>query len=599
MALSAQAFPSSSPSRETLRRVALGEEPADLVITNGRLVSVLTREVLSDWQIAIKGDRIAAIGDCRHTIGAATICLDAEGAYLTPGLIDGHMHVESTMLTVRELARAILPHGTTAIVMDPHEMANVFGLAGVRLMHEEGLALPLRVFTTVPSCVPAAPGLEDAGASIGPEDVREALGWPQVLGLSEVMDFLGVLRGDPRMMGEIAETFRQGKVVTGHVPLADPKQVGAYLVSGPDSDHESTSRQEALLKARLGLTVMIREGSAWQDVRECIRILTEDGVDPRQVVLVTDDVDARTLREVGHLNHVVRRAIEEGVDPLLAVQLATVQPARYFGLHDLGQLTPGARADILLVPDLRRMEPSRVLVGGRVVAEGGEVVAELPAYPYPDWARRSVRLPAELGREELLPRSARSGQTEVRVIRAIDRSALTQAVIASLPVREGIILADPEQDIVHMASIARHGRSAVGLGFVQGLGLRSGAVASTVAHDSHNILVAGVEATDMLFAIRFLAERQGGLVVVEGQQVLAFVPLPIAGLMSEAGLPEVVAQVAELDAAWRRLGSRLHAPFMTFSLLALPVIPELRLTDRGLVDVLSGRLVPLEVEADG
>ncbi len=365
----------------TLAKVAIGEAFADVVIKNGTLVNVYSGELLEHMDVAVAAGRIAYVGNADHTIGAQTVVIDATGKYMSPGLLDGHMHVESTMLSVTEFAKAALAKGTTGIFMDPHEIANVFGTEGVRLMHEEGQQLPLKVFTTFPSCVPATTDLEDAGASLEVTDIKEGLQWDNVVGLGEVMNFPGVVYGDPKMCGEIEETIKCGKTVTGHFPSDDDRMLQAYIASGVTSDHETVTREQGLHKVRMGMHLMIREGSAWHDVKEVIKVVTEDKVNTDNISLVTDDVNPQTLVEKGHLNHVVRRAIEEGVDPVTAIQMVTINVARYFKLEqDLGSITPGKCADILLLDDLQKVEPSTVITDGQVIFDNGKLTVDFPDF---------------------------------------------------------------------------------------------------------------------------------------------------------------------------------------------------------------------------
>ncbi|WP_397386553.1 adenine deaminase [Paenibacillus roseipurpureus] len=582
----------------TLAKVALGELPADLVITNGTLVNVHSGELIPHMDVAISSGRIAYIGQAQHTIGEQTKVIDAAGKYMTPGLLDGHMHVESTMLSVTEFAKAGLAKGTTAIFMDPHEIANVFGAEGVRLMHEEGQGLPLKVFTTFPSCVPATSDLEDAGASLEVADIEAGLQWDNVSGLGEVMNFPGVVFGDPKMCGEIAATIASGKAVTGHFPSEDDRMLQAYLASGVTSDHETVTREQGLHKVRMGMHLMIREGSAWHDVKEVIKIVTEDKVKTANISLVTDDVSPQTLVEKGHLNHVVRRAIEEGVDPVTAIEMATINVARYFRLEqDLGSIAPGKCADIVLIDDLQKMEPSTVITDGTVIYEAGQLTVEFPTFVYPEHIRNSMHVKRALTPEDFRLASRSTVETTtVNVISIIENSARTAKMTAALPIRTGIIQPDIAQDIVRLACIDRHhGSGDISLAFAHGFQVKSGAVASTVAHDSHNLLVMGINEDDMAFAANELIRLGGGTIVVENGVVLAQVPLTIAGLMSEKTLPEVVAEVAQLDQAWKHIGCNINAPFMTFSLIALPVIPEIRISNRGLVDVTQFKLVDVEL----
>lgn len=582
----------------TLAKVALGEAFADVVIKNGTLVNVYSGELIEHMDVAVAAGRIAYVGNADHTIGAQTVVIDATGKYMSPGLLDGHMHVESTMLSVTEFAKAALAKGTTGIFMDPHEIANVFGTEGVRLMHEEGQELPLKVFTTFPSCVPATNGLEDAGASLEVTDIKEGLQWDNVVGLGEVMNFPGVVYGDPKMCGEIEETIKSGKTVTGHFPSDDDRMLQAYMASGVTSDHETVTREQGLHKVRMGMHLMIREGSAWHDVKEVIKVVTEDKVNTANISLVTDDVNPQTLVEKGHLNHVVRRAIEEGVDPVTAIQMVTINVARYFKMEqDLGSITPGKYADILLLDDLQKVEPFTVITDGQVVYDNGKLTVDFPDFVYPEHICNSMNVKRELKVEDFkLVSRSNQDKTQVNVIRIIENSARTEKMTAMLCVEKGIIQPDTQQDIIRLACIERHrGTGQISLGFTHGFQLKAGAVASTVAHDSHNLIVMGINEQDMALAANELVKMGGGMIVVENGIVLAQVPMTIAGLMSDKSLLEVVKEVAELEKAWKQIGCPLNAPFMTFSLIALPVIPEIRISNRGLVDVTQFKLIEVEI----
>jgi adenine deaminase len=570
-----------------LTDICMGRAPADLVVRGGRLVNVHTREVLDGVDVAIAHGRVAMFGDVSHTVGPDTETIDAEGAYLAPGLIDTHLHVESVMVTVTRFAEAVLPRGTTAAFIDNHEMANVFGLEGMRWMLEEGRPLPLKVFLAVPSCVPALPGMEDAGAELGVDEIREALGWEGVAGLGEMMNMPGVIEGDEGVHAEIAATLERGKPVTGHWSLAGVRdeRLQAYIAAGVDSCHETTSREDALAKLRAGMWVQFREGSTFRDVEALAPVLTEDGVDPRHCLLVTDDVLPETIALDGHMDRVVRRAIASGIDPLVAIQMATVNGAEYFGMrHDLGSIAPGRLADILFVEDLEDFRPHRVLADGREVGE-------LPVFEYPPEAYESIRLARSLTQEDL--RIEASGAVvAVRAIGVASERVTTEHLIVELAVEDGEVRASVEADVAKLASIERHGGpGTIGLGFVQGLGLKRGAVASSIAHDNHNLLVAGMSDADMLFAVQRLVEARGGMVAVADGEVLGLVELPIAGLITDRPVAELAAQTLALGEAYRSLGSPIKNPEMIFSFLSLGVIPALRLTNRGLVDAVTFELV--------
>ena len=582
--------PSLPSLTRTLSDVCMGREPADLVITGGRLVNVHTREVLDGVDVAVKAGRVAMFGDARHTRGPDTEVLDAGGAYLVPGLIDTHLHVESAMVTVARFAEAVLPHGTTTVLIDNHEIANVLGLDGIRWMLEEGRGLPLKVLLAVPSCVPALPGFEDAGARLGPADVREALTWDGVAALGEMMNMPGVYDADADTHEMIGAVLDAGLPVTGHWSLHGWRdhRLHAYVCAGVDSDHESVHREDALAKLRAGMWVQFREGSAWHDVAECVKVLTEDGVDSRHALLVTDDMHPETLLATGHLNHAVRTAIAAGLDPLLAIQLATVNAAEYIGRrHDVGSIAPGRCADILLVEDLTELRPHRVIADGRTIDPG----AELPRLAPPAAFRRTVHLQRPLTSDDL--RIEATGATaRVRAIGMVPGALATEHRVVEAPVVDGEVRADPALDLAKVASIERHGGpGTIGVGFVQGLGLRRGAVASTVAHDNHNLLVAGMDDDDMRFAVDRLRETGGGMVAVAGGEVLGEVRLPIAGLMSDRPVAAVAEEVRALGGAYRELGCELEYPFMMVSFLSLGVIPALRITNRGLVDGREFRIV--------
>jgi adenine deaminase len=568
----------------------MGRRHADAAVTGGRLVNVHTREVQDGVDVAILHGRVAMTGDVAHTRGPATEVIDAEGAYLVPGLIDSHLHVESSMVTVTRFAEAVLPHGTTAVFIDNHEIANVFGLDGMRWMLEEGAGLPLKVYLQVPSCVPALPGFEDAGAVIGPDELAVALEWPGVAALGEMMNMPGVIESDETVHSLIAATLDARLPVTGHWSLAGwtDHRLQAYAAAGVDSDHETVRRDDALAKLRAGMWLQLREGSAWHDVATLAAVLTEDGVDPRHCLLVTDDVHPETLVSKGHLDHVVRTAIDAGIEPLVAIQMATINPAEYFGLrHELGSISPGRLADILFVEDLRSFEPHRVLADGKALG-----ALEQPSYP-PE-AYRSVRI--QQVTESDLRVSASGLRARVRAMGMVPGELATEHRILEAPVVAGAVPASLELDLAKAASIERHGGpGTIGLGFVQGLGLQRGAVATTVAHDAHNLLVIGMDDRDMLLAVDTLAAAGGGMVAVADGEVLALVELPIAGLMSKRPVEEVAGQVAALDAAYKALGCPLEYPFMMVSILSLGVIPALRITNRGLVDGVAFELVPAVV----
>ncbi len=581
--------------------VAAGREPADLVVTDGRWVNVHSGEIIPGTDVAIADGRFAYVGpSAAHCIGPATQVIAAEGRYLVPGLCDGHMHVESGMVTATEFARAVIPHGTTTMFVDPHEIANVLGLPGVRLMHDEAAGLPVSMFVQMPSCVPSAPGLENAGARIGVDEVREAMIWPNIIGLGEMMNFPGVIAGDTVMMGEIAAAQAAGKTVGGHYASTDlGPAFHAYAAGGPADDHEGTRIEDAVARVRQGMRAMLRLGSAWYDVASQIRAVTELGLDPRNFILCTDDCHSGTLVAEGHMNRVVRHAIAQGLRPLAAIQMATLNTAQHFGLErELGSITPGRRADLILSSDLASLPVEIVVARGRVVARDGQLVVDIPPYPYPAFARDTVRLGRRIVADDFAIVAPTGANTvEARVIGVVENQAPTRALVRTLPVHDGHAEGEPAQDVCQIAVVERHrGSGTVANGFVSGFGYGGDcAVASTVAHDSHHMIVVGTSRTAMAQAANRLAEVGGGIVVIRDGQELALVALPIAGLMSDERAEIVAAKANAIVQAMRACGCTLNNAYMQHSLLALVVIPELRISDIGLVDVTTFRPVPLFV----
>jgi len=578
--------------------VAMGRAPADLVIRGGRWVCVQTGEIIDGTDVAVIDGRIAYVGaNAGHAIGPSTQVLEAHGRWLVPGLLDGHMHVESGMLTVTEFVRAVIPHGTTGMFIDPHEIANVLGLEGVRLMAHEAAVQPIHVWVQVPSCVPSAPGLETPGAELGPEEVAEALRWPNVIGLGEVMNYPGVAANDAKMHAEMAEARQAGKVIGGHYPSPDlGLAFHAYVAGGPEDDHEGTRAEDAVARARQGMKVMLRQGSAWHDVAEQARAILEGGIDPRHFLLVTDDSHSETLVAEGHVDRVVRVALQAGVPVMTALQMATINTAEHFGVaRDVGMIAPGRWADILLVSDLNKLTIDVVLAKGRIVAERGEVRAERPVVVFPASARHSVHLPRPLTPEDFrIPYRGR-GRARVHVIGVIENQAPTRHLHLEVEPAEGQLHASLEEDLAKVALIDRHhGTGAVRMAFVQGFGLSVPcAVGSTVAHDSHQMLIVGTRDEDMAMAANELAKVGGGQVVVRNGEIQARIELPIAGLMSDEPAEAVAGKVAGLLDSLRQCGCSLRNANMQLSLLALVVIPELRLSDLGLVDVNTFRVIPV------
>ncbi len=581
--------------------VAAGRTGADLVVKNGNWVNVHSGEIVPYSDIAISGGRFAYCGpDASHCIGADTQVIDAEGRYLVPGLCDAHMHVESGMLTVTEFARAVIPHGTTTMFIDPHEIANVFGMDGVRMMHDEAIGLPINVYVQMPSCVPSAPGLEHAGAEIGPDDVREAMSWPGIIGLGEVMNFPGVAAADETMMGEIAATIEAHKVVGGHYASPDlGPPFHAYAAGGPADDHEGTRMIDAIARVRQGMKAMLRLGSAWYDVAEQIRAVTEMGLDPRNFILCTDDCHSGTLVHEGHMDRVVRHAIGQGLAPLTAIQMATLNAAEHFGLgRELGSIAPGRRADFLLVSNLPKLTIDAVYARGDLVANQSEIVIDLPRFPHGKKFRNSVHVGRKLQADDFeIVAPSEKGKARVRVIGVVENQAPTRALDAELKIADGVVKMDIKNDVCQVALVERHrGTGEATNGFVSGFGYnRKCAIASTVAHDSHHILVVGTNRKDMAKAVNRLQEVGGGVCMISRGEELAMIELPIAGLMSNERADIVADKAEKLIAAMAKCGCTLNNAYMQHSLLALVVIPELRISDRGIIDVTQFEKVDLFV----
>jgi adenine deaminase len=566
-----------------LAAVAMGQRPAELIIENGTLANVNTGEFLPHTDVVVYGGFIALVGDASQAQrDANTEVVDATGRYLVPGLIDTHLHVESSMVDPRSYAEVVLPRGTTTIVPDPHEIANVFGMEGVRLFVESARGLPLKVLTMMPSCVPSIPGFEDGGATFTGREIGEAAGWPGVYGLGEMMNFPGVIFGDPGVHAIMQAMERTGKIVTGHYSHPDIAQgLNAFVASGITACHESLTAEQLLQRARFGCYAQQRYGTAWLDMPKTIQcVLDNPELDTRFITLISDDVTPETLVTEGHMDRLVRKAIELGAKPMAVLQMATLNGAQLMNAWRwIGAIAPGRAADILIVGDLERFTVEQVYADGRLVAEHGELKVSLPAFEYPDWALRSMRLDPLNATDFAVPHAGSTAKA--RVIRAYEGRVDTSEEIVELRAGDGGIEASPEHDVAKLAVFERHHNTGTrGIGFVAGFGLKGGAVASTVAHDSHNLMIMGMNDADMAVAANELIRIGGGMTVVADGAVLATVPLPLAGLMSLDPVPVVAEKVAALEAAWREIGCEWAGPEMTFSLLALIVLSEIHLSNR-------------------
>ena len=550
--------------------VARGFEKADLVIKNANIVNVLSEEI-HKADIAIKDGIIAGIGE--NYSGEKEI--DIQGAYVTPSFIDGHVHLESTMMLPSEFAKVALPAGTTTVIIDPHEISNVLGLHGISFMHEAVKNLPLDVYTMLPSCVPATP-FETSGFDLNSYDLSLLIDKPWVLGLAEMMNFPGVLNQDKNVMAKLELVKSRGKCLDGHAPYLHGKDLCAYIASGVKSDHECTTPDEAVEKLRLGMYVMIREGTAAKDLDALMPVLKT--CNTRKCIFVTDDRHPADLKE--HINGMVRRAVEAGVDPVKAVQIASLNTAEYFGLKNLGAIAPGYKADLLILPDLKTFKPDLVIKNGVVAAENGKLIAELPE-------NEALAVRNSVNVRWITPEDFRieANGSKVTALEVIPHQLITKSVVSEVKIEDGNAVSNIDNDTLKICVIERHRATGnIGKGFVKGFNLKCGAIASTVAHDSHNMIVIGTNDADMYAAAVALIKCKGGKVVVKDEEVISELPLPIAGLMSDRDFDYVVNKCEELNKTAHSIGCKIEDPFMTMGFLSLPVIPELKVTDKGVFD---------------
>jgi adenine deaminase len=565
-------------------KVARGEQPAELLFKNARLVNVLSGEI-HETNVAVDDGRVIGFGDYD-----AKQIIDVAGAHLAPSLIDGHFHVESTMVTIPEFARAVVPHGTGAMVIDPHEYANVLGMDGIRYVLESSKNLPIDFFIMLPSCVPAT-HLETAGARFTADDLAFMMSDDRIAGVAELMNYPGVFLGHESELAKI-EAGR-GKVIDGHAPGLRGKNLNAYALAGVRSDHESTELEEAREKLRLGFHLLVREGSTERNLEHIIALVTPQN--SANCSFATDDKLPGDLVNEGHIDHSIRKAIALGVPPVTAIQMGTINTARYYRLKNQGAIAPRYWADFIIVDDLAEFEVRRVYKKGALVAENGKYLGA--ATPVTEQPRSTMNLSYHAP-DDFEVRGPQNGAAKkIRVIEIVPHQIVTKEVLETPKTIDGRIISDPERDILKLVVVERHRATGnVGVGFVRGFELKRGALGSTVAHDAHNVVVVGVRDADIVAAIRALEEMRGGQVVVADGKVEASLPLPIAGLVSDQPLEVVIEKIAELRAAAARLGSALDAPFMSLSFLSLSPIPALKLTDQGLVDAVNLKLTSLIAE---
>ena len=571
--------------QQQLLACARGETPCDLVLKNGRVVNTFSGEIL-DQDVGIFQGRIAGVGQYR---GQREI--DLKGRYLCPGFIEGHIHIESSMLSPARFARAVVPRGTTAVICDPHEIANVLGMEGVRYMLESGKNLPLDIFSMIPSCVPAT-DMETSGATLNPEDIDALLDRPGVPGLAEMMNFPGTIGGAPEILAKLQTALNRGLVIDGHAPGVTGKQLQAYCGAGISSDHECTTLEEAREKLRAGMYIFIREGSTAKNLEALLPLITPESA--QWFLLVSDDRHPDDLMAQGHLDHILRQAVALGLDPITALKMVTINPAIRFDLKMRGALAPGYLADAVVVDDLSAFTVHQVYKDGRLVAQDGRTIDQhfSPMQTVQDvsptgsvhinWSAVDFRIPARNGK--------------IRVIECVEEQIITGMVELMPTISKNEAVADPARDLLKIAVIERHRASGnMTNGFVRGFGLREGAMASTVAHDSHNLIVVGTSDELMLAAARLVAENDGGIALLDHNNSLVL-PLPVGGLMSTDSLQEVVETLLGLKKLADTMNIQIKNPFMLLSFLALPVIPTLKITDKGLVDVIAFQTVPLWVE---
>lgn len=593
---------------QTLINVAQGKQPADIVIRHTTLVNVLTHELLEDADIALSCGRVAYVGfagnTAQHCIGDQTQVIDAHGTYAAPAFMDAHIHVESAMIPPAEYACAVVPHGTSAILWDPHEAMNVAGIPALKQLIANAHEVPLKCMITPGSCIPAVPGFEDTGSSINADEIRELMALPDVVGLGEMMNDPGILSGDFQTLAKVNETLKSGKTVTGHFTMPDHDQaLNAYAAAGISNCHESTRVEDIIAKLRLGMYGFMREGSAWHNLQELSKAITTYRIDPRMICLVSDDMHPEMLVSQGHLDRLLRMAVANGIDPITALQMVTINVAQCFGLdRDMGSLTPGKCADIVLLEDLESFNVVQTFIDGALVAKQGEALFSPPHFTWEDFMLNTMRINMPITKETFAISASESARTTqqatVRVIASESGSTLTAEEIHHLPVHNNHIECDPEHDILKAFVFERHHHTnSYAYGFVRGFGIH-GALAQTVAHDAHNLLVVGDNDEDMARAANELIACGGGEIAVCDGEILGKVELPLLGLMSDKNVHEVAKEVAQMEHAWQTMGCSMASPFMTMGLLSLACIPELRLTNKGYVDCINYLFAPLEVPKD-
>ncbi len=575
-----------------LVQVALGKKPADIVIRNGKLVNVITHEIY-ETEVAVAKGKIASIGPVpQGAIGSDTQVIDAKGMYMAPGFLDAHIHIESSMLSYTEFAKMVVKHGTTAVATDLMEVTIVSGIEGMKEVLAESKHTPVKLYYPIPAFMEEN-GLQTTGSTLYTGMIDELIQLPEAVGLAEVLA-PPILAGSPASahMLELAEKYH--KSAEGHAPALLGESLNAYVGAGVTSDHESTYKEEALAKLRMGLHVLMREGSASTDLRPCLKAITEEHVDTRYCSMISDDIDALHISRKGHMDNKVRIAVEEGVDPVTAIQMVTINPAENFHIQNqVGSITPGKIADIVLLSSLEACQVEAVIANGELVVDERKLIKNIPPQQYSNLLRDTVKLSHSMTAEDMVLKVDAGAKTaKVHVIGASPVSLLTEALEAELPVAGGIVQPDVENDILRIACVERYGKNgSIGRSFIKNFGLKSGAIAISVGHDHHNISVVGSDADDMAFAVNRIAQLQGGLVLVKHGEVLAEIPLPICGLLSDLDGETVAGKLADMIEILQTLGCDVPSPNITLSFITLIFIPFLAITDQGLFDVLQFKLI--------
>jgi len=589
----------SRATRSELIRVAMGDTKADVVLQEANLVNVISGEIYKT-DIALKADRIALVGEAGHCTGENTEVIEASGLYAAPGLIDGHIHIESTMLTVEEFSYLAVPHGTTSVNADAHEISNVLGIRGFRLFHDRSRRVPLRIFMVAPSSVPLTGSkMEIPSKRIDLKELTAIVKMQNVLGLSEVLNTTELLKGSPNLSAKIQIAIMFQKYIDGNAPGLSGKELNAYLAAGPQHDHEAITAEEALERLRLGFWVMFREGSSERNLSDLAEILKHGKVDSRRCCFATDDKDPRDLAIEGHIDHCLRKSISAGIPPVTAVQMATLNCAEYMGLErELGSISPGKMADIVLFDDLESLNVRFTLIGGKIVARNGKASFRLDTRPYPRWATKTVRMRRRVTAADLLIHAPDTERVTVRVLDVTKGTIISEMKVVDLPVRDRALNSDVDQDVLKVAVAERYGKTnlAVGKGFTIGFGLKHGAIASSVAHDAHNIICVGTNDLDMVDAMNQVVAMQGGLVAVKEAKTIAQLELRLAGIMSVESWKIVSDKLAFLHQEVREeLDCKLRSPYMVLAFESSASVPELKVSTRGLIDVSTMRIIPLVV----